>query len=111
MGHNVHYESTREKLKMLLLVKQFKNALEDIVMKSEHSNICKRIFCLASFVNAAKAHYDHKLSGTCAKFKLNNLLVSSAFSFANIGLMNSLHYSAVKSWNGLIVHLLPLQDR
>lgn len=63
MGHHVHYESTREKLKMLLLVKQFKNALEDILIKSEHSNICKRFFlpCL-SFVNAAKAHYDHKLT-------------------------------------------------
>lgn len=56
MGHNVHYESTREKLKMLLLVKQFKNALEDIVMKSEHSNICKRIFCLAYLLWMQQKH-------------------------------------------------------
>lgn len=68
MGHNVHCKSTREKLKMLLLVKQFKNALDDILMKSEHYNICKRNFLLClCFINAAKAHYDHKLTGTCAR--------------------------------------------
>lgn len=107
MGHNVHCESTREKLKMLLLVNQFKNALGDILVKSEHSNNCKRIFlpCL-SFVNSAKAHYDHKLTGTCARFKQNNLLVPSAFSSANIGLMNRFHYYAVKSLNRLIMHLV-----